>query len=142
MNTHPTPASASVPWTPEPWSCDELGYIENADVVIARCPGHSTGAAKCRDANAARIVACVNACAGLTDPLALREENRVLREALEACELWHRAETETLGTFHDRMELCSYSEWITKKALGLPCDEEWEGVPRIVLHFTAIGGAR
>ena len=58
-------------------------------------------------------------------------------EALEACRVWHIAEDKTLGTFHERMELCKYSEWTTRRALatakGLAFDEEFNGVPRLMI---------
>jgi len=35
--------------------------------------------------------------------------------------------------FHERMDLCAYAEWCSRKALGQPVSEEFEGVPRLVL---------
>lgn len=62
-----------------------------------------------------------------------------LLAACEACEAWHLAEKHTLGTFHQRMDLCAYSEWLTKKSLaksrGVEFTEEFEGVPRILIHL-------
>lgn len=56
-----------------------------------------------------------------------------LLEAVKAYMLWHIAEDKNLGTFHAKMDLCSYSEWAAKKALGLPHEPEWRGVPHIVI---------
>lgn len=56
-----------------------------------------------------------------------------LLEAVKAYMLWQIAEDKNLGTFHAKMDLCSYAEWAGKKALGLPHDPEWKGVPRIVI---------
>lgn len=57
-----------------------------------------------------------------------------LLEAVRASCLWAIAEQRTLGSFHDRMDLCSYAEWCCDKALGRPHAEEWEGVPRLILE--------
>jgi hypothetical protein len=56
-----------------------------------------------------------------------------LLEAVEASCIWAILEHDNLGTFYDRMDLCSYAEWCVDKALGLPHDDEWAGVPRLVL---------
>jgi len=66
---------------------------------------------------------------------AKREE---MQAALEAHAAWADAEHESpkmSTTFHERMDLCSYSEWLTDKALGRPHDENWHGVPRLILDF-------
>ena len=57
-----------------------------------------------------------------------------LLEAVRASAHWADAEQQTLGTFDMRMNLCSYAEWCCDKALGRPHDEEWTGVPHIVLE--------
>lgn len=66
-----------------------------------------------------------------------KEIKELMVEALEACEAWHIAEDQSLGTHQNRMDLCRYSEWITRKALaavkGLPFDEPFQGVPRMLL---------
>lgn len=55
--------------TPEPWRVDHNGFtLVGNDVVLGSlggCPGTSSQE---DDANAARIVACVNAMAGIKDP--------------------------------------------------------------------------
>ena len=56
-----------------------------------------------------------------------------LLEAVEASCLWAIAEQRSLGSFHTRMDLCSYAEWCCDKALGRPHKEEWEGVPQLIL---------
>lgn len=79
-------------------------------------------------ANAATI------CAALNGEHAA--ENERLREAVQANVAWFDAENDhSYTSFQDRMDMCSYSEWISRKALGLPCKEEWEGVPQIVLNI-------
>lgn len=63
-----------------------------------------------------------------------------LLEAVRACMAWFVAEDEFLGTFDERVDMISYSEWACRKALGLPCSAEWKGVPRIVIRPTSGGG--
>ena len=57
-----------------------------------------------------------------------------LRHALEAEAAWHDAEDENpkTTTFEERMDLCHYSEWACKKALGRDVPDEYEGIPRII----------
>lgn len=59
-----------------------------------------------------------------------------LLAACAAHQAWAKAEDENLGTFHDRCELCSYAQWLTRKALaevaGEPFDEEYDGVPNLI----------
>jgi hypothetical protein len=66
----------------------------------------------------------------------------LLVKALEAHALWAKAENEHLGTFHERMDLCSYAEFMTEKALahvrGELFEKEWQGVPRIII---TVGGS-
>lgn len=66
----------------------------------------------------------------------------LLVKALEANALWFKAESECLGTFHERMDLCSYSEFMTEKALahvrGELFEKEWQGVPRLII---TVGGS-
>ena len=61
-----------------------------------------------------------------------------VREALEAHEAWAEAEHGSLGTFHQRMELCNYAEWLTEKVLaelrGEPFNKTFEGVPRLLIE--------
>ena len=56
-------------------------------------------------------------------------------EAVKAYMIWNLAEDKNLGTFQDKMDMCSYAEWAGKKALGLPHDKEWKGVPRIAISL-------
>jgi hypothetical protein len=64
-------------------------------------------------------------------------DTALLIEAIEANARWFKAENETLGSFHDRMNLCSYSEFMTAKALahvrGEAFEQEWQGVPRFII---------
>ena len=69
-------------WTPEPWKADERYIVAEGAIangrpggeVMASCshtvtdPGSQRYPTAMRIANAARIVACVNACAGIDDP--------------------------------------------------------------------------
>ena len=55
-----------------------------------------------------------------------------LQEAAEAMLRWFEAEDKHLGTFHDRMDLCQYVEWASRKALGEDVGE-FEGVPRLII---------
>jgi hypothetical protein len=59
-------------------------------------------------------------------------------DLLEACianAVWFFAENNSRGTFYDRMDMCSFAEWTTKKALGIECSKKWEGVPRLLLEL-------
>jgi hypothetical protein len=64
-------------------------------------------------------------------------DTAMLVKALEAQERWFEAENKFLGTFYDRMDLCSYSEYLMKKALahvrGELFVEEWVGVPQLII---------
>lgn len=59
-------------------------------------------------------------------------------KALRAHRAWDLAERTNIGTFHDRMELCNYAQWLTEKTLrlidGEPEGEPFEGVPRLLLN--------
>ena len=61
-----------------------------------------------------------------------------LLEAVEASCIWAIAEHDNLGTFHQKMGLRDYAEWCCDKALGRPHDEEWRGVPQIVIDLKSI----
>ena len=68
---------------------------------------------------------------------AIKEAAPELLEVCIAMACWFKAEDETLGTFHDRMDLCSYAEFLTRRALakvnGAMFNEEWTGVPQLIL---------
>ena len=79
-------------WTQEDWLLS--GATEQSDIkgrwgnVIAECKGYRQprGDRKkqgCRVANAARIVQCINACAGIPDPSAHMAEQKQRIEELE-----------------------------------------------------------
>ena len=79
MKTHTphTPAPASPAHTPEPWRVAihapaGLVKIEADKIVVADTIRN--------EANATRLVACVNACAGMTDPAA---QIKAMRDALK-----------------------------------------------------------
>jgi hypothetical protein len=55
-----------------------------------------------------------------------------LLKAVEANVQWHDVESGYLGTFHDRMDLCCYSEWASRKALGQDVGE-FKGVPQLII---------
>ena len=89
--------------TPEPWDTqadpdidDSTIYVhtiegDDAPVLVATFPWHDTG-----EANAARIVRCVNACAGIPDPAAELADLRELPKA------WQRVsvlQDELLGCY-------------------------------------------
>lgn len=95
MNTNQAdenqPLAPAARHTPEPWRIRGTTYGYTKRDVLG--PPHDDGgdyAPICKsncDENAARIVACVNACAGLSDPAAelarLREQNERMRDALQ-----------------------------------------------------------
>lgn len=62
------------------------------------------------------------------------DREALLEHAALANYIWHKAESESLGSFHDRMDLCQYSDWICKKAIERK-EEEFNFVPRILLEF-------
>lgn len=73
-------------WTPEPWKVDKYGSItaNGRDTVLIQGAASSCSAGPSRDignANRDRVIACVNACAGMDDPAA---EIAKLRRDLEA----------------------------------------------------------
>ena len=99
-----TPATASPAHTPEPWSInayeqwDKFGPIKRASIVAQWDNGFSetlliatVNTTKQIEANAARIVACVNACAGMVDP---SEEIARLRAAVAASRALHEEKQE------------------------------------------------
>lgn len=57
--------------TPEPWSC-ESGHViaeqTEGNILIANCNASYVLNQLQKEANAERIVACVNACQGMVDP--------------------------------------------------------------------------
>lgn len=80
------------PWTPEPWRVVENdgAYVSKPD--LARLRIEELNGLQCvialivtdipqleNQANAARIAACVNACAGIADPDVVKEMVRMLR---------------------------------------------------------------
>lgn len=69
----------------------------------------------------------------LAMPAGFRPSYADLLEAVKAYKFWDIAEHHNLGTFHDKMDLCSYAEWMGDKALGRAHKQEWAGVPRLVL---------
>lgn len=54
-----------------------------------------------------------------------------LAAAAKANFAWHIAEEKSLGSFTARLELCNYSQWLTRKALDQV--GEYSGVPRLLL---------
>lgn len=56
-----------------------------------------------------------------------------LVRACRACRAWHIAEQESIGTHQARMELCSLSEHLVRRALGDDVDEPYAGVPFIAV---------
>ena len=67
----------------EPWDFDGENWITDVDnkEVLNLDSIHSK--------NAKRLVACVNACAGMTDPAAEIEAMREVVAAAENCRHWH-----------------------------------------------------
>lgn len=88
--------------TPTPWKRGTSKYgspfligREDTGFVVAECRNqhHSEEA----EANAARIVACVNGCEGIADPSAVKD----MMEALKA---WRYAYSECTGTDAERID--------------------------------------
>jgi len=82
-------------WTAEPWIWEESAAGQNVrrvDIFTAERPmpgiaGHYINSDEDR-ANMARIVACVNACAGIADPAALRQQRDDLLAACGAADTY------------------------------------------------------
>jgi hypothetical protein len=55
-----------------------------------------------------------------------------LTAASEAMVRWFDAEEENPGTFWDRVDLCKYTEWIARKALGQEVGD-YAGVPKLII---------
>lgn len=55
-------------------------------------------------------------------------------EALEAVVAWFDAEDQHTGSFHDKMELCNYAEWVSRKALGQEVGE-YVPVPKLLIKL-------
>lgn len=79
--------------TPEPWKVWDGRFIVRDDdfSTLAECHGFPNSAAD----RARRIVACVNACAGVSDPASLVAELAACRAALKAIE--YLADADALG---------------------------------------------
>lgn len=58
-----------------------------------------------------------------------------LLDAVKAYKLWDLAEENNLGSFSDKMNLCSYAQWAADRALGRAHAKEWTPVPQITLQF-------
>jgi hypothetical protein len=76
--------------TPEPWArwgSDQVASTVTGKIV-AEVPAYTlSGKVKNEDqANAERIVACVNACAGIEDPSAVQEMRKALSEVFSMIE--------------------------------------------------------
>jgi hypothetical protein len=77
--------------TPEPWGVSDRYDVTVPDGTVAVAFGTVTTDEEDM-ANAARIVACVNACAGLDDPAAILNEVRAV-----LADIVHRADTTELA---------------------------------------------
>ena len=66
--------------TKEPWDGDGAAIF--TDIDIAMCVDHDVGR-EISIANARRIVACVNACAGIADPSAIQDALRDLQDLVK-----------------------------------------------------------
>lgn len=68
----------------EPWTCNDYGHIYDSDKdrIAAFAQVYPECAVDIELEDAKRIVECVNACAGIENPLDLRRERDELREAL------------------------------------------------------------
>lgn len=64
------------------------------------------------------------------------ETTELCRQAITAIVQWFDAERMNLGSFHDRMELCNYAEWLARKAAGQDVGE-YHGIPKITIHMFA-----
>jgi hypothetical protein len=113
--------------TPRPWRAHRqyknVWQVFAGNICVAKCTAtfREVGIGnqdEITEANAALIVTAVNA-------------HSALVEAAQANFAWHIAEQLSLGSFQARMELCGYSQWLTRKALGEVSD--YQGVPRLLL---------
>lgn len=120
--------------TPGPWRISTTNSLAvntdqgKASLGIATC----TSSESMPEIFARREVAEANARLIAAAPL--------MHMALEAHAAWHWAENTTgVSTFHENMELCNYSQWLTARALaqaaGMPHTEDFSGVPRMLIGF-------
>ena len=100
MTPRPDAKPAAPAHTPEPWMFDEGDLIiltdDEANVRIAEVVSDNCDERDTALGDAARIVACVNACAGIENPAALP----ALIEAAEACEEWLTADNVPVPAWH------------------------------------------
>jgi hypothetical protein len=101
--------------TPEPWQVNhgDKGQVCDADGERRGCApiAHCAGSAAEKRANAARIVACVNACAGMYDPA--RTIETMNADALTADKELARLRVqcdELLAALHRFISLCPSPE--------------------------------
>lgn len=61
-----------------------------------------------------------------------KDRTELLEQLAYAQYVWHKSEEKNLGTFHKRMEICNYVEWLAVKAIE-GTDEPFKLVPTLRL---------
>lgn len=89
-------------WKDRPWT---IGTISGVCMAVRPAFVTDKDWAPCAD----RIVACVNACAGIPDPAALRSQRDALLEACKAAEWRYRSMW--FGTEGEKPESNARGEW-------------------------------
>lgn len=121
MKTETTKSGAH---TPEPWT-HKGGFVFEASAIPPHGPKYGLiGVAAVQyneDANAARIVACVNACAGMADPAA---ELAALRAGQSACAM-HGATYHELNEANAKLAAENAALRACREALAAYVDADW-----------------
>ncbi len=139
-------------WTREPWTLEGEGKLADSGHVwcdrrlVAACNGYQDGreiTTKENDANAARIVACVNAMSGVEDPAAfvvdVREVVHILSETTlikSALDLLCRHVPPYLNAICEECDGNGYQDYDDGDSRGQPTCETCRGRGRVHLPET------
>lgn len=87
--------------TPEPWQVDDLDVVSAAGKWIGSMTQQLGESADIGEANAARIIACVNACKGI-DPESIQDMRDALESIERDCRDWldGKLNASAAGEFH------------------------------------------
>lgn len=120
-------------WTPEPWYIQPDPWPpsiragkEGEEIAYAQSPYTNPEYRTLERANGDRIVACVNACVGMSDPAAeikaMREANRAMGDALAEIHAW--LVCASITTAEDMAQNFSHMTDVAGKALRTLTESE------------------